>query len=176
MIPQTKCVPWMNAEVSTLTDKSGAGYDGTRGSTATWGDNSLGGKNLVFAGDANSKVEYGDIQNAYSVSIWVALSDTTEVLWQHATGAGNGAVATAGTIAYTGWDNCFVNGTDTNTVTTALSLITVVSSTPVDCTAFTIGELNNVHLTGTVYGWAVYEYQVTLEQHTQEYEAHKNDY
>ena len=181
MILRTKCVPCMNAEVSTLTDKSGSGYSGTV-ANATWGDNALGGKNLVFvAGDADNTVDYGDIGFAWGVGIWVYLPDVTtdQGIWQSKdTTATEGLQVATGSLSCAGWASCniFVDGADTNTVAIGTHYIEVVGAAIETMSGFTIGLVNATYLSGTVYGWTAFNYARTQEQITQEYNAHKNDY
>ncbi len=94
----------------------------------------------------NGKIACGNIGLGRTVSFWINLDSTTEKIMEES--AGNGIDVTAGTLAYTAWDNAYVNAVDTNTLAATWSHVVVTSTTDITMSAFTLGLITATYLDG----------------------------
>jgi len=90
------------------------------------------------------KIACGNIGFGRSVSFWINLDTTTESIMEES--AGNGIAVSSGTLAYTAWDNAFVNAVDTNTIAATWSHVVITSTTDVTMSAFTLGLITATYL------------------------------
>ena len=95
----------------------------------------------LYCNGTDAKFELGDIGNVRCLVFWVNLKSTTEQIFE---GDPNTHLihANAGTLTYPDFDNAFVDGVDTNTITTGWHLVVVTSTTDVECSDAILG-LNN---------------------------------
>ena len=92
----------------------------------------------------NGKEVFGNIGNIKSISFRIKLATTTEQILE---GAANDKLilANAGTLTYAEYDNAYVNGVLTDTITASVwNNVTITSSTDVDNSAVTLA-LNNAN-------------------------------
>ena len=120
-------------------DISGNGNHGTiNGATDTKG---IFGRALSFDG-VDDTVTLGNIGNIKSIAMTIKLNSTTEKILE---GAANDKLihANVGTLTYPEFDNAYINGVDTDTITSRDWVdIVITSSTNVDMSAVTLA-LNN---------------------------------
>jgi hypothetical protein len=133
--------PLDEASGSTAYDHSVGGVDGT----ITGADRikvTDGSRALSFVQANSDKLALGNVGNIKTIGLWVELGSTTEKILEISSGGSGFVHASGGTVNYTDFDNCFVNGEDTDTITTDASLLVLTSTTNVNCSALTIA-LNN---------------------------------
>jgi len=93
---------------------------------------------------ANSDlIDFGDCGNVKSLVMVINLDSTTQSFLQNNV---NGVSASSGTLAYTDFDNAFVDGVDTNSITTGWHCVIITSTTDVSCTNLELGHI------GATYG------------------------
>jgi len=118
-----------------LIDISGQGNDGTITGALSTKDG------MKFDG-VDDSVALGNIGNIKSLSFRIKLATTTEQILE---GAANDKLilANAGTLTYTDFDNAYINGVDSNTISAGLwHNVVITSTTDVDMSACTLA-LNN---------------------------------
>lgn len=99
-------------------------------------------KGLSWRGNgSNAKVEFGDMGNVKVVVFWVDLKTDTEAIFEGDPNTHLISVS-AGTLSYPDFDNAYVDGVDTNTITTGWHFLIVTSSTDVECSDAVLA-LNN---------------------------------
>uniref|UniRef100_A0A6M3LA42 Uncharacterized protein n=1 Tax=viral metagenome TaxID=1070528 RepID=A0A6M3LA42_9ZZZZ len=86
--------------------------------------------------------------NIKSLSFWIDPETTSESILEEVDDTG--LALNAGTMEYTNWDNCFVDGVDSDTVTAAWHNIIVTSTSNIDMTAFRFGLVNATFFDGIV--------------------------
>ena len=93
---------------------------------------------------SDAYVDYGAIGNVKTISFRINLQSTTENIFE---GASNDleVYANAGTLTYPDYDNAYIDGIDTDVITTGWHTITVTSSTNVNLTAAKIGIINTTY-------------------------------
>jgi len=119
----------------TLVDISGNGNNGTISGALSTKDG------MKFDG-VDDSVALGNIDNIKSLSFRIKLATTTEQILE---GAANDKLilANAGTLTYTDFDNAYINGVDSNTISAGLwHNVVITSTTDVDMSACTLA-LNN---------------------------------
>ena len=93
----------------------------------------------------NGKFELGDIGNVKSLAFWINLKNIVvgkpEEIFEGDPNA-HLILASAGTLSYPDFDNAFVDGIDTDTITTGWHLLIVTSTTDVACSDAVLA-LNN---------------------------------
>ena len=93
----------------------------------------------------NGKFELGDIGNVKSLAFWINLKNIVvgkpEEIFEGDPNA-HLILASAGTLSYPDFDNAFVDGIDTDTITTGWHLLIITSTTDVECTDAVLA-LNN---------------------------------
>jgi len=93
---------------------------------------------------ANSDlIDFGDCGNVKSLVMVINLDSTTQSFLQNNV---NGVSASSGTLSYTDFDNAFVDGVDTNTITTGWHCVIITSTTDVACSNLELGHI------GATYG------------------------
>ena len=118
-----------------LVDISGNGNTGTISGALSTKDG------MAFDG-VDDSVALGNIGNIKSLSFRIKLATTTEQILE---GAANDKLilANAGTLTYTDFDNAYINGVDSNTISAGLwHNVVITSTTDVDMSACTLA-LNN---------------------------------
>lgn len=123
--------------------------DGTvSGATSDTTNEKLGTGCYDFDG-TNDIIEFGSIaSDIRTISLWVNLNSTTEVIFQES--SGSGLSVSSGTLSYSAWDNAYVNAVDTNTVSTGWHHIVLTSTTNVNVSDFILGVLSAAYLDGLV--------------------------
>lgn len=96
-----------------------------------------------FVSANSDKIDFGDCGNVKSLVIVVSLDSTTQSFLMNNT---NGVSASSGTLSYTDFDNAFVDGVDTNTITTGWHCVVITSTTDVACSNLELGHI------GATYG------------------------
>ena len=93
---------------------------------------------------SDAYVDYGAIGNVKTITFRINLQSTTEKIFE---GASNDleVYANAGTLTYPDYDNAYIDGIDTDVITTGWHTITVTSSTNVNLTAAKIGIINTTY-------------------------------
>ena len=111
-------------------------------------------------GQANSALSFDgsdDLTNAINVSaaggvrgfsFWMNPTTTTESIFEETDNVG--PTISSGTMVYGNWDNCYIDGVDTDTVTTGWHHIVLTSTTDVTMTAFRLGLVNTTYFTGSI--------------------------
>ena len=105
----------------------------------------------------------GDIGNVKSIVLWINLKSTSEEIFEGDPNA-HLILTNAGTLSYTDFDNAFVDGIDTDTITTGWHLLIITSTTDVECTDAVLA-LNNA-----AYGeiWCskiiIYDHEITPKE------------
>ena len=121
-------------------------------------------KGLAWIGNgSNAKLELGDIGNVKSLAFWINLQTISEEIFEGDPNA-HLILASAGTLSYPDFDNAFVDGVDTNTITTGWHLLIITSTTDVEC-GDAVLALNNA-----AYGelWCskiiIYDHELTSKE------------
>lgn len=120
-------------------------------------------------------IDIGNIgTNIKSLSFWMNPASTTQSILEEVDNTGP-SIGT-GTMSYASWDDCFVDGVNTDTVTAAWHNIILTSTSNVDMSAFRFGLVNAAHFdgeVGEVAAWtderdlaaALYYYNKTRERY-----------
>ena len=119
----------------TLVDISGTGNNGTITEATSKVDGT------IILDGVNDKVVIGNVGNTKTVAFTIKLATTTEQILE---GAANDKLthASSGTLTYPEFDDAYINGVNTNTITTSWSTVVITSTTNVDMSAVTLA-LNN---------------------------------
>jgi len=108
-------------------------------------------RNVRFAldcGVAADFVLYGQYVKARSVEFWIYLASVSGAITIIDPVVGSDVNQTDGTLSYADWDNAYVDGVDTDTITTGWSHIVLTSSTDVTwASGFNIGK-GDIRVTG----------------------------
>jgi len=83
---------------------------------------------------------------AKTLSFWMNPVSTTESILEETDDVG--VSISTGTMTYPSWDNCYVNGVDTDTATTGWHHIVLTSTTNVDVSAFRLGLVDATYFEG----------------------------
>ena len=83
---------------------------------------------------------------AKTISFWVSLDSTTESILEETDDVG--VSVSTGTMSYGSWDNCFIDGVDTDTITTGWHQVILTSTTNVDVSALRLGLVDTTYLDG----------------------------
>ncbi len=145
---------------TTLTDMVGSS-DGTI-TGADWGKDSVERPYLDFISGNSDTVDCGDLGNIKSVVILCNLDTTSENILQNNV---NGISSSSGTLSYTDWDNAYVDGVDTNTITASVwHLIAITSTSDVACTNFELGNISTTYGDLKIAYVATYDHELTAEE------------
>lgn len=101
---------------------------------------------IDFVAASSQLVTIGNISLARTLSFWFLPDSLSESILEEL--AATGVSVAAGTIAYPSWDNCFVDGVDTDTLTLGWHHIVLTSTTDVIMSAFRLGLVNVTYLDG----------------------------
>jgi len=124
----------------TTKDRTPQGNDGTV-SGATITENSYdfdGTDDIITIGDVGT--------TAKTMSFWINLDSTTESILEETDNVG--VSVSSGTMSYGSWDNCFIDGVDTDTITTGWHQVILTSTTNVDVSALRLGLVDTTYLDG----------------------------
>ncbi len=127
----------------------------------------------VFNG-TSSILNYGDIGIPKTLSFWINLDSITESILEET--AGVGVSVSSGTMSYGSWDNCFIDGVDTDTITTGWHHVTLTSTTAVTMSAFRFGLITASYLGGNVAHCRAWTTEQSNTEIVQEYERYKSLY
>jgi len=165
-------------------DSSGNNYDGTIsiGATGTnttegscssgvatqaWNNGTTGKINgSLHVDGTNDYISIGTAPSAYSVSLWVKPSSTTQSIVDLDGGTHTISVS-AGTISAGGFSTptIYVDGYQTTTLSnTNWHQITVVTSTPFNTGTITLGKIGTAYFTGQLDEFKLYSYPLTPTQ------------
>lgn len=134
---------------ATLEDVSRWGNDGVFTNAPTWTKRPSGLWYLDFVAGSSQLVTIGDVGKARTLVFWVNLDSTSESILEEL--AANGILANAGTMVYANWDNCFIDGVDTDTITAGVwHHVAITSTTDVTMSAFRLGLVNVTYLDGSI--------------------------
>ena len=97
---------------------------------------------------SSSIIDCGDLGVARALCFWFNPDSTTESILEEIDDVG--VTISGGTMVYGSWDNCFVDGVDTDTVTTGWHFIVLTSTTDVDVSALRLGLVNTTYFTGDI--------------------------
>jgi len=118
---------------------------------------------LAFVAATLQLVTFGDCGVARTLKFWIRPDSLTESILEET--AGVGVSINAGAMVYGSWDNCFVDGVDTDTVPDeGWHLVVITSTTDVDVSAFRIGIVNVTYLDGLIGMPALYNYELSDAQ------------
>lgn len=102
-------------------------------------------------------IDIGNIgTNIKSLSFWIYLDSTSESILEEVDDTG--VTVGAGTMSYGSWDDCFVDGVNTDTITAAWHNVMLTSTTNVDMSAFRFGLVNATYvdaLVGEIAAWTI---------------------
>ena len=96
---------------------------------------------------------------AKTLSFWVNLDSTTESILEETDDVG--VSVSTGTMSYGSWDNCFIDGVDTDTITTGFHSVILTSTTNVDVSALRLGLVNTTYLDGQISGLKVFNRELS---------------
>lgn len=157
---------------ATLEDTSRWGNDGVFTNAPTWTQLISELWYLNFVAASSQLVTVGDIGKARSLAFWVNLGSTTESILEEL--AANGISVAAGTMSYTNWDNCFVDGADTDTISASVwHQVVVTSTTPVTMSAFRLGLVNVTYLDGGICHPVAFQQELNQGQINKHLEAER---
>lgn len=118
-------------------------------------------------------VTIGDIGRARTIEFWVNLDSTTESILEEL--AATGISAGAGTMAYPSWDNCFINGVDTDTIIAgAWRHVAITSTTLVTMSAFRLGLVNVTYLDGGICNLIVHADELSQGRINKHFQAERS--
>jgi len=135
------------------------GHDGVFTNAPVWTKLPSGLWYLDFVAASSQLVTIGGIGAAKSLAFWLNPDSNAESILEEVDNTGPSIAA--GAMQYASWDNCFVNGVDTDTVVEEVwSFIVLTSTSAVDMSAFRLGLVNVTYLDGGIAGVAAYSYEV----------------
>ena len=124
---------------------------------------------FVTGWTTNDIVAFGNIGTAKTISFWLNLDSTTDSIFEELDNVG--VTVSSGTVVYGNWDNCFVDGVDTNTIATGWHHLVLTSTSDVTMSAFTFGLVNTDYLDAVVDEIKVYDYERTANEIKLDYNA-----
>lgn len=86
--------------------------------------------------------------NIRTLSFWINLDTTTELILEEIDNTG--VSADSGSMVYASWDDCFVDGVNTDTITANWHNVMLTSTSNVNMSAFRFGLVNVTYLDGIV--------------------------
>ena len=111
---------------------------------------------------------------AKTLSFWVNLDSTTESILEETDDVG--VSVSTGTMSYGSWDNCFIDGVDTDTITTGFHSVILTSTTNVDVSALRLGLVNTTYLDGQISGLKVFNRELSSGEVEYLYSKEKVNY
>lgn len=157
---------------ASLEDVSRWGNDGVFTTAPTWTRLPSRLWYLDFVAASSQLVTIGDIGKAKTLVFWVNLDSTTESILEEL--AANGILANAGAMVYANWDNCFIDGVDTDTITASVwHQVAITSTTDVTMSAFRLGLVNVTYLDGGIAHPIVFAYELSHGQINKLFEAER---
>jgi len=144
--------------VVTLHDWSRFGNDGAM-ANITWGQEPSRLWVMGFNG-ATSLSNHGDCVLARTVEFWMNPDSLTESILEET--AAVGISINAGAMVYGSWDNCYVDGIDTDAIISAVwKHIVITSTTDVVVSAFRLGLIAAAYFDGEMAMVRLYRYALT---------------
>jgi|TARA_Y100000310_G_scaffold16579_1_gene16523 hypothetical protein len=159
------------APPDSLPDVSRFGNDGTFTTAPDWVQLSSGLWVMDFVAASNELVTVGDIGTARTLVFWLKPDSTTESILEEL--AATGITCSSSSMVYGSWDNCFVNGVDTNTMTTAWQHVAVTSTTDVTMSAFRLGLVDTTYLDGMLSLVRAFLYELSQDAINKIYAAER---
>ncbi len=157
---------------ASLEDTSRYGNDGVFTNAPLWTRLLSKAWYIDFVAATLQLITVGDIGSAQTIEFWVNLDSTTESILEEL--AANGISAAAGSMVYPNWDDCFVDGENTDTITAGIwHHVAITSATPVPMSAFRLGLVNVTYLDGGICICRVYGYEVCQGHIIKHYEAER---
>jgi len=150
------------APPAVLTDASRWRHDGAFTNAPTWVQMPSGLWVIQFVAASTQLINCGDCGVAKTVAFWISPDSTTESILEEV--AATGISINAGTMVYGSWDNCFVDGVNTDTIATGWHFVVITSTTDVDVSAFRIGLINVTYLDGIICNPRLFSYEITAGQ------------
>ena len=149
-------------------DRTPQGNDGTvSGATITENSYDFDGTNdLITIGNVGT--------TAKTLSFWVSLDSTTESILEETDNVG--VSVSSGTMSYGSWDNCFIDGVDTDTITTGWHQVILTSTTDVDVSALRLGLVNTAYFDGQISGLKIWNEVLDVSQINYLYSKEVNKY
>ena len=120
----------------------------------------------------NDIITISGLTTAKTFSFWMSPTTTTETIFEEIDDVG--VSISGGTISYGSWDNCYVDGVDTDTVTTGWHHIVLTSTTNVDISALRMGLVNATYYGGNLKGLKGWSRVLTTTEITYEYNTSWN--
>ena len=111
---------------------------------------------------------------AKTISFWVNLDSTTESILEETDNVG--VSVSTGTMSYGSWDNCFIDGVDTDTITTGWHHILLTSTTNVDISALRLGLVNTTYFEGSLAQIRMWNKELSTEEIAQDYQMYREIY
>ena len=150
---------------ATTKDRTPYGNDGTvSGATV--------GSDYADFDGTNDLITVGNVgTTAKTLSFWINLDSTTESILEETDDVG--VSVSSGTMSYGSWDNCFIDGVDTDTITTGFHNVILTSTTNVDVSALRLGLVNTTYLDGQINGLKTYNRALSQEEKTLLYESYR---
>ncbi|MEA2113499.1 MAG: hypothetical protein U9P63_02475, partial [Patescibacteria group bacterium] len=99
-----------------------------------------------FDGD-DDLIDFGNIDSIKSLIIRINPNSTTESIFEEIDNVG--VSISSGTVSYPSWDNCYIDGKDTDIITTGWHNIALTSTTNIDASAFRFGLVNTTYFNGS---------------------------
>ena len=127
-------------------DSTRYGNNGTASVSAT-GKNGKINSGQEFDG-INDYVDFGDVGTAKTLEFWINPNTTTESILEELDDTGVSILS--GTMTYPSWNNCYVDGIDTDTITTGWHHVVLTSTANVTMSAFRLGLLVTTYFTGNI--------------------------
>lgn len=115
---------------------------------------------LYFNGDDGNYVDFGDVGSSIkSIEFWIKPTSTTENILEEVDDTG--VSISSGTMTYPSWDNCYIDGIDTDTITVDWHHIVLTSTTNITMTAFRLGLIDTVYFNGLIDEVRLYSRELT---------------
>lgn len=160
------------APANSLPDVSRYGNDGTFTNTPVWTQLPSGIWTIAFTAASSQLITIGDIGVAKTICFWLKPDTTTESIIEEL--AATGISCNAGSMVYGSWDDCFINGTNTDTITTNWQHIAITSTTYVTMSAFRLGLVNVTYYDGSISLPVVYWDEFSQDEINRNYESERH--
>lgn len=125
------------------------------GTTKFWtptGWDLAGGDEMITIGNIGTSIK--------TLEFWIDPETTTQSILEEIDNVG--VTVAGGTMLYGSWDDCFIDGVNTDTITAAFHQVTLTSTANVDMSAFRFGLVNVTNLDGRVGEIRAYTTQKVL--------------
>jgi len=157
---------------ATMKDISRYGNDGVFTNAPTWTKLPSNLWYLDFVSGSSQLVTIGNIGLARTIEFWINLDTTSESILEEL--AATGISVGTGTMAYGSWDDCYINGVNTNTITAATwNHVAITSTTDVTMSAFRLGLVNVTYLDGGISLVTVYRNELSASTITTNFQKQR---